>query len=129
VKFSIIVSAPPASCQAAFTAYHFARAAISQEHEIYRVFFYGDGVLNANSLSISPQDETNLSQAWDSFLKNNEIDSVACVSSALVRGILSPEESARHKMAEVSLYASTQIAGLGQFVDALLQSDRLIFFG
>ena len=74
MKFSIIVSAPPASCQAAFTAYHFARAAISQEHEIYRVFFYGDGVLNANSLSISPQDETNLSQAWDSFLKNNEID-------------------------------------------------------
>ena len=129
MKFSLVVSTSPASSQSAMTAYQFARAAVSQGHEIYRVFFYGDGVLNANSLSISPQDETNLPQAWHNFLANNEIDSVACVSSALVRGILSSQESKRHKMADMSLCASTQIAGLGQLVDAALQSDRLVSFG
>ena len=102
---------------------------MSQGHEIYRVFFYGDGVLNANSLSVAPQDETNLSRAWDEFLKNNGIDSVACVSSALARGILDFDESARHKMAGVSLHKSTQMAGLGQLVDAALRSERLVSFG
>ena len=111
------------------TAYQFARAAVSQGHEIYRVFFYGDGVLNTNSLSISSQDETNLSQAWDKFLTSNEIDSVACVSSARVRGILSSEESKQNKKAGTSLCESTKISGLGQLVDAALQSDRLVSFG
>jgi len=54
---------------------------------------------------------------------------VACVSSALVRGILDFDESTRHKMAGVSLHKSTQIAGLGQLVDAALNSERLVSFG
>ena len=111
------------------TAYKFATEAVSQGHEIYRVFFYGDGVLNANSLSVAPQDETNLSVAWGEFLENNFIDSVACVSSALIRGILDFDESTRHERAGVSLYKSTQIAGLGQLVDAALRSERLVSFG
>ena len=111
------------------TAYKFATEAVSQGHEIYRVFFYGDGVLNANSLSVAPQNETNLSEAWDEFFKNNGIDSVACVSSALFRGILNSDESTKHQMAGVSLHKSTQIAGLGQLVDAALHSDRVVSFG
>ena len=111
------------------TAYQFATEAVSQGHEIYRVFFYGDGVLNANSLSVAAQDESNLSEAWDEFLKNNVIDSVACVSSALARGVLDFDESTRHKMVGVSLRKSTQTAGLGQLVDAALHSERLVSFG
>ncbi len=111
------------------TAYQFATEVVSQGHEIYRVFFYGDGVLNANSLSVAPQDEINPSEAWDELLTNHGIDSVACVSSALVRGILDFDESTRHKMVGVSLNESTQIAGLGQLVDAALHSDRLVSFG
>ena len=110
------------------TAYQFAKEAVSQGHEIYRVFFYGDGVLNANALSVVPQDEMNLPRAWDEFLASHDIDSVACVSSALVRGILNSDESTRQKIAGVSLHESTQIAGLGQLVDATLHSERLISF-
>ena len=128
MKFSLLVATSPASSQGAMTAYQFARAAVSQGHEIYRVFFYGDGVLNANALSTVPQDEINLPRAWDEFLTNHNIESVACVSSALVRGILDTDESARHKMAGVSLLESTQIAGLGQLVDASMQSERLVSF-
>ena len=128
MKFSLLVSTSPASSQGAMTAYQFAREAVSQGHEISRVFFYGDGVLNANALSTVPQDEINLPRAWDEFLTNHNIESVACVSSALVRGILDSDESARHKMAGVSLLESTQIAGLGQLVDASIQSERLISF-
>jgi tRNA 2-thiouridine synthesizing protein D len=61
-------------------------------------------------------------------LTNHNIESVACVSSALVRGILDTDESARHKMAGVSLLESTQISGLGQLVDASIQSERLVSF-
>lgn len=128
MKFTLLVTTSPASSQGAITAYRFAKEAVSQGHEIYRVFFYGDGVLNANALSVVPQDEMNLPRAWEEFLTNYDIDSVACVSSALVRGILNSNESTRQKFAGVSLNESTQIAGLGQLVDATLHSERLISF-
>ena len=67
------------------TAYKFATEAVSQGHEIYRVFFYGDGVLNANSLSVVPQDETNLSEAWDEFLKNNAL--IMCQKPEMLKNI------------------------------------------
>ena len=111
------------------TAFQFARNLLEQGHDIYRVFFYGDGVQNANALSVSPQDEQNLPTAWHKLIESNDIDSVACVSSALTRGLLDPKEADRHEKDAASLLESSEIAGLGQLVDAALNSDRVISFG
>ena len=111
------------------TAYQFARNLLDQGHDIYRVFFYGDGVFTLNALAVSPQDEINLPQAWHQLIESHEIESIACVSSAICRGIINPREAERHEKDSVSLFESSDIAGLGQLVDAALQSDRLISFG
>ena len=111
------------------TAYQFARNLLDQGHEVYRVFFYGDGVFNLNALTVSPQDEINLPQAWHQLIESHEIESVACVSSAISRGIINSREAERHEKENISLFESSDIAGLGQLVDAALQSDRLISFG
>ena len=111
------------------TAYQFARNLLDQGHDIYRVFFYGDGVLNANALTVSPQDEINLPQAWHKLIESHEIESVACVSSAISRGIINAQEAERHEKDGVTLFESSDIAGLGQLVDAALNSDRLVSFG
>jgi tRNA 2-thiouridine synthesizing protein D len=44
MKLTIQVNEGPYQHQSADTAYHFAKAAIEKGHEIFRIFFYHDGV-------------------------------------------------------------------------------------
>ncbi|MBT3883934.1 MAG: sulfurtransferase TusD, partial [Rhodospirillaceae bacterium] len=50
MKFGILVNEGPFTHQASDSAYHFTKAALEKGHEIVRVFFYHDGVNNANKL-------------------------------------------------------------------------------
>ncbi len=129
MKFSIVVYAAPASSEAAGSAYRFTRALLDEGHEIHRLFFFSDGVHNANRLTVAAQDEINLPAEWHRLIENYELDSVVCVSSAIKRGVINSEEAERYELDADSLYSSSGIAGLGQLVDAALQSDRLVQFG
>ena len=129
MKFSIVIYGAPYSSEAASSAYRFARAVIEQGHGIYRLFFMGDGVLNASRLPVSPQDEVNLQHSWDKLIREHKLDSVVCVSSALKRGIVDATESERYELDGVSAFESSDIAGLGQLVDASVVSDRVVSFG
>ncbi len=129
MKFSIVIYAAPYSSEAAFSAYRFTSAVLAQGHEIYRLFFMGDGVLNANRLAVTAQDEKNLQHSWDQLIKDHKLDSVVCVSSAIKRGIVDVVESERYELSAVSAFESSDIAGLGQLVDASAASDRLVSFG
>ncbi len=129
MKFSLIVYGAPYSTEAAATALHFAGAVIDRGHEIYRLFFISDGVHNANRLAVVPQDEVNLQSQWHELIARHGIDSTVCVSSALRRGVIDQGESERHELGAISLARGSSIAGLGQWVDAALQSDRVVSFG
>ena len=129
MKFSIVVYAAPYSSEAATTALRFSRALLEAGHEIYRLFFFSDGVHNTSSLAITPQDEINVQKQWEKLIRAYDIDSVACVSSAIRRGILNDTESRRHEVDAVSIRESSEIAGLGQLIDAALHSDRVVNFG
>ena len=129
MKFSIVIYAAPYSSEAAATALRFTKTLLDQGHELYRLFFFGDGVHNANRLSVVAQDDKNIQQAWDELIKTRGLDSVICVSSAIKRGIVDETESQRYELNAVSAYDSSEIAGLGQLVDATLHSDRVVNFG
>jgi tRNA 2-thiouridine synthesizing protein D len=129
MKFSIVVYAAPYSSEAAASAYNFCKAALAQGHDIYRLFFFGDGVHNASSLAVAPQDENNLQQLWHALIQQHDLDSVICVSSALKRGIVDTQEAGRHDLLGASAYDSSEISGLGQLVDATANSDRVVNFG
>ena len=129
MKFAIVVYTSPATAQAASSAYRFTSTLLEEGHEIYRLFFFSDGVENVNRLVVSAQDEINLQQKWHKLIEAYELDSVACVSSAIKRGVLSPGEAERYELDAHSLQSSTEIAGLGQLIDAAMNSDRLIQFG
>ena len=129
MKFSIVIYAAPYSAEAASTALNFTRTLLDQGHDIYRLFFFGDGVHNANKLAVVAQDEVNLHQQWDSLIKSYQLDSVVCVTSAIKRGIVDATESQRHELEATSMYDSSEIAGLGQLIDAAIKSDRMVNFG
>lgn len=129
MNFTLVVNAAPYSSEAAHTALQFARALLRADHDIYRVFFFGDGVHNANRFAVTAQDEENVQKAWDQLIRDNDIDSVVCVTSALKRGIMDDGEAKRHEVKGNSILPSSSIAGLGQLVDATMKSDRVISFG
>jgi tRNA 2-thiouridine synthesizing protein D len=118
MKIAIMITEGPFTHQASDTAYRFAVAALAKGHEIYRVFFYNDGVYNANKLSEPQSDDRNLVALWSKLGTENKLDLVVCVAAALRRGIK-----------EEILADGFRISGLGQFVEAGIQADRMVVFG
>lgn len=128
MKISIVINGAPYSSPSALSALQFAESVLASGHEIYRLFFYQDGVLNASSLCVPPQDEVDIPARWESLIRENNIDAVVCAASALKRGILDKAEAERYEKPADNLRPGFIISGLGQMIDASQQSDRLISF-
>lgn len=118
MKFGILVNEGPFQHQASDTAYLFTKAALEKGHEIYRVFFYYDGVNNANKLSEPQADDRDLVKLWSKLAEEYKLDLVVCVAAALRRGIKND-----------ILAPGFRISGLGQLIEAGIQADRLVTFG
>lgn len=129
MKFAILINEGPYQHQASDTAYQFVKAALEEGHEIYRMFFYHDGVYNASCLSVPPQDDRNIIKRWTELANQHHVDLVLCASTALRRGILDEEEARRNAKATGNLAPGFRIAGLGQLVDAGIVAERFIVFG
>ena len=127
--FSLAIYAAPYTSQASATALKFAQSLLSEGHEVYRVFFYGDGVHNGSKLIAPPQDEVNLYLDWQVLAEQHSLDLVVCIAAALRRGILNPSEATRYSKETDNLGTPFELSGLGQLVDACVNSDRVITFG
>lgn len=126
-SFTLVIYAPP-TAQASATALNFAREVLAQGHHIYRLFFYQDGVLNASSLLVPPQDEKDLAADWQTLIQQHELDAVVCVASALKRGLVDAAEAERYELPTSNLREGFVISGLGQLIDGLIQADRTVNF-
>ena len=118
MKFGILVNEGPYTHQASDSAYLFTKAALEKGHQIYRVFFYHDGVNNATRHTEPPQDDRNVVNRWSKLAEQYEVDLVVCVAAALRRGIK-----------DELLAPGFRISGLGQLVEAGIEGDRLVVFG
>ncbi len=129
MKFTILVNEGPYQHQASDTAYQFTKAALEKGHEIFRVFFYNDGVNNATRLSVPPQDDRNITQNWTELAEKYGLDLVVCIAAAQRRGILDEDEMKRQGKDAHNLAPGFRISGLGQLIEGGIQSDRLVVFG
>ena len=118
-----MVKQPVYGSQGAFLAYQLAQELV-HKHHIRQIFFYQDGVSNGNALVYPANDEFNLVKAWQAFSRQFNVPLHLCVAAAQRRGVVD-SESAADKSA-VSLADVFQLAGLGEFSQALLQADRVI---
>lgn len=122
-----ILSAPEKA--ASRRALCFARAVLESGHRIQRLFFYQNGVYNASSTAVFPQDEPDLCQQWRSFIIDNQLDAVVCVAAALRRGMLDAAEAERYGRNAATLQPPWQLSGLGQLHEGIQTSHRLVCFG
>jgi tRNA 2-thiouridine synthesizing protein D len=129
MKFAIQINEGPYTHQASDTAYNFTKAALEKGHEIFRVFFYHDGVNNGTRLTTPPQDDRNIVKRWGDLAEKYKLDMVVCVAAAQRRGIVDADEAKRNGKDATNLDPRFRISGLGQLIEAGIQADRLVVFG
>jgi tRNA 2-thiouridine synthesizing protein D len=129
MKFTIQINEGPYQHQASDTAYQFTKAALEKGHEIFRVFFYHDGVNNATRLTSPPQDDRNVVTRWSALAEKHNLDLVVCVAAAQRRGIADADEARRNGKDADNLAPGFRISGLGQLIEGGIQADRLVVFG
>ncbi|MGC3874377.1 sulfurtransferase complex subunit TusD [Halomonas sp. GXIMD04776] len=128
MRYALLVQGAPYSHQASHSALRFAAALIDRGHRLETVFFYHDGVYNAQRLATPPQDEPHLVDAWCRLHHEQGTALLVCVAAALKRGVIDERESHRHGKQGHSLAECFELTGVGQLVEAAMTHDRLITF-
>ncbi len=117
MKFTINIYCSPDTSPAATSAFRFAKTALEEGHEIYRLFFFNEGVLHA----LKTHNSSNLLQQWQTLIQEHNLDAILCSASAEKRGIKVNTGTAPPQ--------GFIISGLGQLIDGIEKSDRIISFG
>ena len=129
MRFAIQVNASPYQSNTGYSAYQFIKAVLAQGHEVFRVFFYHEGIYHAFKHNTPPDDVLQLTLCWSKLTQQHQVDLVVCISAAQRRGLLSTDEAQRQGKQDDDLAVGFRIGGLGQWVEALLEADRVIVFG
>ena len=93
LNFALLVTGPAYGTQTASTAYRFALSLVEQGHRLSHLFFYQEGVCNANGLHAPASDETDLVALWRELAIQQGIRIDVCVAAAMRRGVLDEQEA------------------------------------
>ncbi|NLS54776.1 sulfurtransferase complex subunit TusD [Hafnia alvei] len=128
LSYSLFVTGPAYGTQAASSAYQFAQALVASEHQLVSVFFYREGVSNANQLTSPASDEFDLVRAWQKLAREHGVVLNVCVAAALRRGVVSKDEALQLGLPAANLQDGFVLSGLGSLAEAALTCDRIMQF-
>ena len=128
LSFALLVCGAPYGTESAAQAYLFARELIAQGHQLKKVFFYQEGVMNANLLTSPASDEENLVADWRALAQEHGVELDVCVAAALRRGLLDSQEAESAGLTVANVSEPFVLSGLGQLAEAALGVDRLVQF-
>ncbi|MDF7679804.1 sulfurtransferase complex subunit TusD [Enterobacteriaceae bacterium ESL0689] len=128
MRFAIMVTGPAYGTQQASSAWQFARAVLQAGHELSCVFFYSEGVHNANQFTTPASDEFDLVRAWQRLHDEYAVTLHLCVAASLRRGITAPQESPQPGYTGYNLQPGFILSGLGALAEAALLCDRMVQF-
>ncbi|HAU4328178.1 sulfurtransferase complex subunit TusD [Citrobacter freundii] len=128
MRFAIMVTGPAYGTQQASSALQFAHALLEEGHELSRVFFYQEGVYNANLLTSPASDEFDLVRGWQQINQQFGVELNICVAAALRRGVVDETEAKRLGLTSSNLQSGFNLSGLGSLAEASLTCDRVVQF-
>lgn len=128
ISFALLVTGPIYGTEQSSAAYLFAKAVIQKGHAICGVFFYQDGVTNANYLSSPASDEHDLHTLWCQLADEHGVALHTCIAAAQRRGILDALVAKEAEKATFNVRPPFLLSGLGQLAEMLLTADRVIRF-
>ncbi|ARY99570.1 sulfurtransferase complex subunit TusD [Yersinia ruckeri] len=128
LRYCLLVTGPAYGTQQATSAYQFAQALLAAGHQLVSVFFYREGVLNANQLTSPASDEFDLVRAWQQLAKTDSVVLNVCVAAALRRGVCDEHEANQLGLSRANLQPGFTLSGLGSLAEAALTCDRVVQF-
>jgi tRNA 2-thiouridine synthesizing protein D len=128
MRFALTVTGPAYGTQQASSALQFARALIDEGHQLERVFFYREGVYNANQLTAPANDEFDIVRAWQALNEDHGVQLHICVAAALRRGVVDETEAQRLGLNAANMQSGFTLSGLGQLAEAALTCERMVQF-
>jgi len=128
MRFALMVTGPAYGTQQASSALQFAHALIEAGHELVSVFFYREGVYNANRFTSPASDEFDLVRAWQALHEKQGVELQICVAAALRRGVTDASEAERPGLSGSNLQPGFSMSGLGALAKAALTCDRVVQF-
>lgn len=128
MRFALMVTGPAYGTQQASSAYQFAEALIKEGHTLESVFFYREGVYNANQLTAPASDEFDLVRGWQKLNQQHGVELHVCVAAALRRGVIDSEQASVQALPAANLQPGFSLSGLGSLAQAALTCDRMVQF-
>ena len=95
--------------------------------QIERVFFYQDATLVGLKNQQPVQGQPSLAELWQKLASERGFALQNCIANSLRRGIFNDEEAKRYDR-QANLADQFELTGLGEMVDAVISSDRIIQF-
>jgi tRNA 2-thiouridine synthesizing protein D len=121
-KFLIFVTRSPFDSLNGQTALSFCKAAIELGHEIEQVFFYQEGVQQANIDIQAAAGEKNLLAQWLAFSEQTKTSLNVCVTASIKRGVLSDEDAAAMQL-HSNVHNAFRPVGMAEYFSALNTSS------
>lgn len=113
---------PAYGTQSSYCAYQFCHSLLSHsKHKLTSIFFYADGIYNANSLTNPANDEFDLVNAWQRLAKEYQVKLSVCIAAAQRRGV---EDNGQMN----NVATQFELVGLGELSESISQSERVIQF-
>ncbi|MDG0803003.1 sulfurtransferase complex subunit TusD [Pectobacterium polaris] len=128
LSYCLLVTGPAYGTQQASSALQFAQALLAEGHKLKSVFFYREGVLNANQLTSPANDEFDLVRAWQQLGAAHQVALNVCVAAALRRGVTDAQQATQLNLAGANLQLGFVLSGLGELAQSVLTCDRVIQF-
>ncbi|MNZ90867.1 MULTISPECIES: sulfurtransferase complex subunit TusD [Gammaproteobacteria] len=128
MRFALMVTGPAYGTQQASSALQFAQAVLAEGHELSSVFFYREGVYNANQFTSPATDEYDLVRGWQALHEKQGVELHICVAAALRRGVADATEAKRLGLSGANLQPGFTLSGLGALAQATLTCDRMVQF-
>jgi tRNA 2-thiouridine synthesizing protein D len=120
-KLAVMITTPPYS-NLTTTALNYVEAALVNGINLVGVFFYQDGVLNANSKVQLASDEFQTLKRWQTLHEKYQLPLHLCITAAEKRG-MSDEDDTNNL-----IHSAFTISGLGELVELSTTADRLVQF-
>ncbi|MBL0868751.1 sulfurtransferase complex subunit TusD [Pectobacterium carotovorum] len=128
LSYCLLVTGPAYGTQQASSALQFAQALLAEGHRLKSVFFYREGVLNANQLTSPANDEFDLVRAWQQLGETHQVALNVCVAAALRRGVTDAQQATQLNLVGANLQPGFVLSGLGELAQSVLTCDRVIQF-
>ncbi|MDP8100203.1 sulfurtransferase complex subunit TusD [Phocoenobacter atlanticus] len=126
MRYVVAVKSPVYGSQGSALAYQFIKTLLENNYSISQIFFFQEGVSNANRLVNPATDEINLVEKWQYLATSYRLSLHLCIAAAQRRGVVDETTTPLHT--QTNLAEGFVLAGLGEFSQAVLTADRLVTF-